>query len=221
MAWDESSGAKIIPNCILWMRGLVPFWVLRHSFLFIKTASDCITSSWRIAGGTLSAPFWCLCQKLSLSPLYFNKTLLHKSAERSSLVSGPGLNSSPPEAKNPTSYKFSNNLSILPRSTGGSVSKESACNVADPGSVSGWGGSPGEGNDNALQYSSWEILRTEKPRGLRSVGSQRVGHNWMTKPPQIHYISVLHLFAIVQQIYIKDKTHFMSEFFILLNFNSF
>ena len=24
--------------------------------------------------GTLSAPFWCLCQKLSLSPLYFNKT---------------------------------------------------------------------------------------------------------------------------------------------------
>ena len=23
------------------------------------------------------APFWCLCQKLSLSPLYFNKTLLH------------------------------------------------------------------------------------------------------------------------------------------------
>ena len=33
-----------------------------------------------------------VCQKLSLSPLYFNKTLLHKSSERSSLVSGPGLN---------------------------------------------------------------------------------------------------------------------------------
>ena len=28
--------------------------------------------------GTLSAPFWCLCQKLCLSPLYFNKTLSHK-----------------------------------------------------------------------------------------------------------------------------------------------
>ena len=53
--------------------------------------------------GILSAPFWCLCWKLSLSPLYFNKTLLHKSSERSSLVSGPGLNSSPPEAKNPAS----------------------------------------------------------------------------------------------------------------------
>ena len=62
--------------------------------------------------GTLSAPFWCLCQKLSLSPLYFNKTLLHKSSERSSLVSGPRLNSSPPGAKNPGVFTwFNNNLS--------------------------------------------------------------------------------------------------------------
>ena len=38
MAQDESPGAKIIPKCILWMRGLVPFWVLRHSFLFL---TDC------------------------------------------------------------------------------------------------------------------------------------------------------------------------------------
>ena len=51
--------------------------------------------------GTLSAPSWCLCQKLSLSLLYFSKTLLHKSSEWSSLVTGPGLHSSPPEAKNP------------------------------------------------------------------------------------------------------------------------
>ena len=60
-------------------------------------------------GGTLSAPFWCLCQKLSLAPLYFNKTLLHKSSERSSLVSGPGLNSSPPGAKNPGVFAWFNN----------------------------------------------------------------------------------------------------------------
>ena len=46
--------------------------------------------------------FWCLCQKHSLSLLYFNKTLLHKSSERSSLVSGSRLNSSPAEAKNPS-----------------------------------------------------------------------------------------------------------------------
>ena len=43
-------------------------------------------------------------------PLYFNKTLLHKSSEWSSLISGPGLNS-PLEAKNPGVFSFSNNLS--------------------------------------------------------------------------------------------------------------
>ena len=62
--------------------------------------------------GILPTPFWCLCQKISLSSLHFNKTLLHKSSERSILISGPGLNSSPPEAKNPGIFAwFSNNLS--------------------------------------------------------------------------------------------------------------
>ena len=66
-------------------------------------------------GGTLSAPFWCLCQKLSLSPLCFNETLLHKSSEWSSLVSGPRLNSSHPGAKHPGIFVlFSNNLSSVP-----------------------------------------------------------------------------------------------------------
>ena len=35
-------------------------------------------------------------------------------------------------------------------------SKESACNAGDPGSVPGWGRSPGEGNGNPLQYSCLE-----------------------------------------------------------------
>ena len=50
----------------------------------------------------------CFC--LGSISLYFNKTLLHKSSEQSSLVSGPRLNSSP-EAKNPSLFSwFSNNL---------------------------------------------------------------------------------------------------------------
>ena len=36
---------------------------------------------------------------------------------------------------------------------GGSVSKESACNAGDPGSIPGLRRSPGEGNGNPLQYS--------------------------------------------------------------------
>ena len=38
----------------------------------------------------------------------------------------------------------------------GSESKESACNVGDPGSIPGSGRSPGEGNGNPLQYSFLE-----------------------------------------------------------------
>ena len=41
---------------------------------------------------------------------------------------------------------------------GGSDSKESACNAGDPGSIPGSGRSPGEGNDNPLQYSCLENL---------------------------------------------------------------
>ena len=39
---------------------------------------------------------------------------------------------------------------------GGSDSKESACNVGDPGLIPGPGRSPGEGNDNPLQCSCLE-----------------------------------------------------------------
>ena len=42
--------------------------------------------------------------------------------------------------------------------TGGTSGKESACNAGDPGLIPGSGRSPGEGNENPLQYmgySAW------------------------------------------------------------------
>ena len=39
---------------------------------------------------------------------------------------------------------------------GGSDGKASAHNAGDPGSIPGWGRSPGEGNGNLLQYSCLE-----------------------------------------------------------------
>ena len=39
---------------------------------------------------------------------------------------------------------------------GGSDAKESACNAGDTSSIPGSGRSPGEGNDNAPQYSCQE-----------------------------------------------------------------
>ena len=100
MAQDKPFDAEIIPKYILCVRGLVPFWVLRHCFLSLTDCWWLYNIQLKTSRG-YSALFWCLCQKLSLSPLCFNKILLHKSSERSSLVSGPRLNSSPPGAKNP------------------------------------------------------------------------------------------------------------------------
>ena len=73
---------------------------------------DILWIHWRVynsIANTSKGVFFCpllmpMSEAFSISQLYFNKTLLHKSSERSSLVSGPGLNLSPPEAKNPASY---------------------------------------------------------------------------------------------------------------------
>ena len=42
------------------------------------------------------------------------------------------------------------------RFPGGSEGKESACSAGDPGSIPGLGRSPGEGDDNPLQYCCLE-----------------------------------------------------------------
>ena len=57
---------------------------------------------------------------------------------------------------------------------GGLDSKESAYNVGDPGSIPGWGRSPGEGNGNTLSRmfgKFWKIPWTEEPGRLQSMGS--------------------------------------------------
>ena len=60
---------------------------------------------------------------------------------------------------------------------GGSKVKAFASNAGDPGSISGSGRSPGEGNGNPLQYYCLENPMDEKPSRLQSMGSQRVGHD--------------------------------------------
>ena len=60
----------------------------------------------------------------------------------------------------------------------GSDGKESACSVEDPGSIPGWGRSPGGGNGHLLQYSGLENpMDREEPGGLWSMESKKVGHD--------------------------------------------
>ena len=62
---------------------------------------------------------------------------------------------------------------------GGAVVKNLPDRAGDAGvtgSIPGLGRSPGEGNDNPLQYSCLENW-TEEPGGLQSMRSQSVGYN--------------------------------------------
>ena len=59
--------------------------------------------------------------------------------------------------------------------SGGSDGKESTCNVGDPGSTSGLGRSPGEGQGNPFQYS---CLENPMDRGAWWATVFRVKKSW-------------------------------------------
>ena len=60
---------------------------------------------------------------------------------------------------------------------GGSVGKESACNVGNLCSIPGLGRSPEEGMAIHSSILAWRISWTEVSGRLQSMGLQRVGHN--------------------------------------------
>jgi len=55
--------------------------------------------------------------------------------------------------------------------------------------IPGLGRSPGGGNGNPLQYSCLENPWTEEPRGLLSIGSQKVGHTVILSIKHILWIN--------------------------------
>ena len=82
---------------------------------------------------------------------------------------------------------------------GGSVSKESACNMGNLGSIPGLGRSPRGGHSNPLQYSCLEI-----PQGQRSlVGCSPYGRrdelNWETKHSTV-LLSITHTICPTERI---------------------
>ena len=54
---------------------------------------------------------------------------------------------------------------------GGSVSKETACNVGDLGLIPGLGRSSEEETATHSSILAWKIPRTEEPVGLQPMGS--------------------------------------------------
>ena len=63
---------------------------------------------------------------------------------------------------------------------GGSESKDSSCNVGDLALIPKLGRSLEEGMATHSSILAWRIQWVEEPGRLQSMGSQRVGHNWVT-----------------------------------------
>ena len=81
----------------------------------------------------------------------------------------------------PVCLKWSQHCSSVPC---GSDGKASACNEGDPGSIPGWGRSPGEGNGKPLQYSC-----LEKPMDL--VGNSPWSRKESDTTERLHFIVVV------------------------------
>ena len=70
--------------------------------------------------------------------------------------------------------------------------KKPSSNAGDVGSILESGRSPGEGNGDPLQYSCLE--NSMEPGMLQSMGSERAGHNLMTKQQQqqhCHFLGII------------------------------
>ena len=71
-------------------------------------------------------------------------------------------------------------MGIIPDFQGAPVVKNPPANAGttgDVGSIARSGGSPGEEDGNQFQYCRLGNPWTEKPGGLQSTESQRVGHD--------------------------------------------
>ena len=78
---------------------------------------------------------------------------------------------------------YINRIRWLESFPGGSVGIESACNAEDAGLIPGSRRSPGEGNDNPLQYSCLGNPMDREAWPATVHGVARVGHDLVTKPP--------------------------------------
>ena len=76
-----------------------------------------------------------------------------------------------------------------------SVSKESACNAGDPGSIPGLGRSPGVGNSNPLHYSCLENPTDRGAWWTTAHGVTRVWHDRITNHHMLTYFAFQIKFA--------------------------
>ena len=106
------------------------------------------------------------------------------------LINSPGLSPSAPRTGTggwaPRAGVQALVLPPGPRRRRPSQPPRQACRAGDPGSIPGWGRSPGEGNGNPLQYSCLENPMDRGAWRATVHGVASVGHDSATKtsPPR-------------------------------------
>ena len=91
------------------------------------------------------------------------------------------------------------------------IGKESACDAGDSGLIPASGRAPKKEMATHASILAWRIPWTEKPDGLQFMGSQRVGHYWMTNTftfthTHTHIYILFHiLFYIQPNIFIHTQ----------------
>ena len=123
--------------------------------------------------GILSAPFWCLCQKLSLSPLYFNKTLFHKSLSDPASSPAPDWIRLLQRPRIPRLIVQQQPFTLMLGVIGGRRRRG-----GDRG-WDGWMASPTWWAWVWVNSGNW--WWTGRLGVLRFMGSQRVGNDWVTE----------------------------------------
>ena len=98
----------------------------------------------------------------------------------------------------------------------GSVGKESACvagNAGDAGSIPGSGKFRGGGHEEShSSILAWKAPWTEEPGGLQSIGSQRVGHDWVTEHARTSQGSDLALLSFLSSPLLNQPNGFILFF---------
>ena len=87
--------------------------------------------------------------------------------------------------------------------------KNLPANAGDAGDrFNPWSGrSPREGNGNPTSILAWRNLWTEEPGGLQYMGSQRVGHDCVTKTSYIYTYTMMMVVVVV--VGVMMRSHLM------------
>ena len=96
----------------------------------------------------------------------------------------------------------------------GLIGEESSCQAGDMAQSLGQQDPLDKETATHSSVLTWEIPWTEEPGGLQSMGSQRVGHNWVTKRVQVYmeclctvcYIACEPIFISIKQRRLEQES---------------